>query len=62
MKAMAAKQVMQRLRALGFRPRSVWDGDDGCQRCGHSGDVVTMLEDMGMLTVAAKSVVDTAAQ
>jgi len=62
MQALAAKQVMQRLRALGFRPCAVWDGDDGCMRCGHSSDVVIMLEDLGMLAVAAKAAVDTALQ
>lgn len=26
--------------------RRLWMGDDGCSRIGHSGDVVTMLDDL----------------
>ncbi len=38
-----AAELMARLNR---RCRSVWIGDDGSLRCGRSGDVVTMLNDL----------------
>lgn len=28
--------------------RCIWKDDEGADRCGHSGDVITMLDDMGI--------------
>lgn len=34
------------------RCRSLWFGDDGRLRRGHGGDLVTMLDDLGVPTVS----------
>lgn len=33
--------------------RAMWRGDDGADRVGHSGDVATMLDDMGIERMTA---------
>lgn len=33
--------------------RATWTGDDGADRVGHSGDVVIMLDDLGIECVTA---------
>lgn len=50
---MNAERIKATSIALGFTPRPVWDGDDGALRIGHSGDMVTMLHDLGKETTGA---------
>lgn len=42
------RAMVERLRGRSGYPRlsALWSGDDGIARVGHSGDVVTMLDDM----------------
>lgn len=49
-------ELMDRLRAAGLRPRPVWIGDDRRLRIGHSGDMVTMLDDMRQPTISSHQV------
>lgn len=39
--------VKARMKALGQWHRPIWAGDDGSLRVGHSGDMITMIEDLG---------------
>jgi hypothetical protein len=43
---MTIPEARARLMVTGLGCRSVWCGDDGRLRCGRSGDVVTMLDDL----------------
>lgn len=38
--------VRSRMQACGLAYRAIWAGDEGSLRVGHSGDVVTMLDDL----------------
>lgn len=45
-------EIRQGLEDVRQRVRSMWLGDDGRLRRGHGGDLVTMLEDLGVPTVS----------
>ncbi len=38
------EELRQRLANANTRCRAIWWGDDGKLRCGHSGDMVAMLD------------------
>lgn len=49
-----SNSLVDDLRAAGRRSlRATWLGDDGRLRRGRSGDLVTMLDDLGVPTVSA---------
>ena len=43
---------MNRAYVLSIATRPVWFGDDDMLRIGHSGDMIQMLEDLGVSTRA----------
>lgn len=49
-----SQALIEDIRAAGLRSlRSCWLGDDGRLRRGRSGDLVTMLDDLGVPNVTA---------
>lgn len=49
----SAQNIREAMKALNLGCRAIWEGGDGRLRCGHSGDVVTMLDDLGIPTISA---------
>lgn len=48
---MTIDEIKATLAIAGLRCRPIWRGNDGALRVGHSGDMVTMLEDLRIAAI-----------
>jgi hypothetical protein len=50
------REIVAICHLVGVKPRPIWLGDDGAMRVGHSGDMVQLLDDLGVPTIGPQEI------